>query len=246
MMLTTNLFNKANNEAMVDIATAIKAEGWMMMVKVLEDKETALEKKIENKNGTATPEMIEGYKSELEEVCKEITNLINKAGEVIATVEKVEAIIDKKLIKILACAENSKFEKYAIEWSDEEAEDLYDAMCNIHGINGDEVDNNNIKKSTDIIEKIVRLNLSFPETEYTEKVTVRLNKSDLRLINETWVRGSRNTYKKSKKEGTIEYKSTELKFVVSKRQKKNEDAVYDWSRFNAVLVQIALAKIANI
>lgn len=246
MMLTTNLFNKANNEAMVDIATAIKAEGWLMMVKVLEDKETALEKKIENKNGTATPEMIEGYKSELEEVRKEITNLINKAGEVIATVEKVEAIIDKKLIKILACAENSKFEKYAVEWSDEEAEDLYDAMCNIHGINGDEVDNNNIKKSTDIIEKIVRLNLSFPETEYTEKVTVRLNKSDLRLINETWVRGSRNTYKKSKKEGTIEYKSTELKFVVSKRQKKNEDAVYDWSRFNAVLVQIVLAKIANI
>lgn len=245
MMLTTNLFNKANNEAMVEIATAIKAEGWLMMVKVLEDKETALEKKIENKNGTATPEMIEGYKSELEEVRKEITNLINKAGEVIATVEKVEAIIDKKLIKILACAENSKFEKYAIEWTDEDAEDLYDAMCNIHGIS-DEVDNNNIKKSTDIIEKIVRLNLSFAETDLTEKVTVRLNKSDFKLINETWVRGSRNTYKKSKKEGTIEYKSTELKFVVSKRQKKNEDAVYDWSRFNAVLVQIVLAKIANI
>lgn len=246
-MLKTNLFAKVTDDkVMANIAIAIKAEGNKMMVSVLEEKVTSLEKRIENKNGTATVEMIEGYKSELAEVTKNIEALEAKIAEVATITAEVEEVIDAKLLRILACAENSKYEKYAISWSDEEAEALYNAMCNIHDFDGDKLNTANFKRSTDILEKVVRLALSFAETEYTEKVNVRLNKNDLRLINETWTTGAKNKYHKDNKNDTVEYKATEARFIVSKKQKKGEDAVYNWSKFNAILVKIAIAKIANI
>lgn len=246
-MLTTNLFKKVSEDTtMAKIALTIKYEGYKMAIEILNDKAVALQKRIENKSGAATAEMIKGYKSELAEVLKAIEENNAKAEELTATAEEIESVIDSKLIRILASAENSKYEKYAITWTDEESEDLYNAMCNIHGFDYDKLKSGNFKKSTDLLEKIVRIALSFPETEYTEKVTVRLNTNDLRLIGETWVVGARNKYSKDKKADKVTYKATEEKFIVTKRQKKNEDPTYNWSKFNAVLVKIAIAKIANI
>ena len=231
-MFTTNLFSKADDKAMANIAIAINAEGNKMMVSVLEEKVASLEKRIENKNGVATVEMVEGYKSELAEVTKNIEALEAKIAEVETITAEVEKVVDRKLLKILACVDNSKFEKYAISWTDDEAEALYNAMSNINGFNADKIDTANFKKSNDIIEKIVRLNLSFAETEWTNKVNVRLNANDFRILNQTWTTGAKVKYSRNKKEDTVEFKAIEERFIVSKRQKKGEDAVYNWSKFN--------------
>lgn len=64
------------------------------------------------------------------------------------------------------------------------------------------------------------------------------------MINEAWVRGYRNKYKKNKENGEITYKETSPSYLVSRR-KKNGEITYDWSKFNAILVKIVIAKIAS-
>lgn len=246
-MFKTNLFSKVSNDkVMANIAIAINAEGNKMMVSVLEEKVASLEKRIENKNGTATVEMVEGYKSELAEVTKNIEALEAKIAEVETITAEVEEVINPKLLRILACVDNSKLEKYAISWTDDEAEALYNAMSNINGFSFDKINSANFRKSEELVEKIVRMNLSFAETEWTEKVNVRLNTNDFRIINQTWTTGAKVKYSRNKKEDTVEFKAIEERFIVSKHQKKGENAVYNWSKFNAVLVKIAISKIANI
>lgn len=243
-MLKTNLFAKANNETLKNIALAVKYEYYEMIAELLTDKATALIAKIENPKKNTTEDMIKGWKSELEEVNKELDATVDKALALEEIVAPIIAIIPQKILRILASAENSKLEKYAIEWADDEAEALYDALCNIHEIDMDKINTANFKKSNDILAKIVRLNLTFEETEYSDKLAIRLNNTDLRMINEAWVRGFRNKYNKDKDNDTVTYKNTTAQYLVSRR-KKDGEYVYDWSRFNAIIVKIAIAKIAS-
>lgn len=242
-MLKTNLFAKTSDAHRVNIALAVKYEYYNMMIELLTDKATALIAKIENPKKGTTEEMIDGYKSELEVTNNSIEEYADKAGSLEDKVAPYLETIDEKLLRILACAEQTKLEKYAIEWDDEESEALYEALCNIHEVDIDKVKTANFKKSTDIIEKIVRLNLTITETEYNDKVAIRLNATDLRMINEAWVRGFRNKYKKNNETDEITYKETSPSYLVSRR-KKNGEITYDWTKFNAILVKIAIAKIA--
>lgn len=242
-MLRTNLFAKANNDDCANIALAVKYEYYNMMIELLTDKATALIAKIENPKKGTTEEMIAGWKSELDVTNQSIDEYDEKACAIEEKVAPYLEIIDEKLLRILACAEQTKLEKYAIEWDDDEAEALYEALCNIHEVDIDKIKTANFKKSTDIIEKIVRLNLTIAETEYNDKVAVRLNATDLRMINEAWVRGFRNKYKKNKDTDEITYKETSPSYLVSRR-KKDGEVIYDWSKFNAILVKITIAKIA--
>ena len=243
-MLRTNLFDRTNDENKINIALAVKYEYFNMMVELLTDKATALILKIEKPKKGTTEAMLEGYKSELEETNKAIDEYAKKAIALEDVVAPYINTIDEKLLRIMACAEQTKLERYAIAWSDEESEALYEALCNIHDTNMDNVKTANFKKSTDILEKIVRLNLTFEETEYNDKVCIRLNTTDLRMINEAWVKGFRNKYSKNKKEDIITYKDTVANYLVSRRKDKDGGYKYDWSRFNAILVKIAIAKIS--
>lgn len=244
-MLKTNLFAKVQNEKLAEIALAVKYEGYNMMVEMLSDKVCALAARIAKPKKNTTQEMIDGWKSELEVLEAEENAYAEKA---VALEEKVAPYIDaipQDLLRILACADMPKLEKYAISWEDEESEDLYNALCNIHEIDLDKVNPANFKKSTDILCKIVRHNLTFAETEYTEKVVIRLNNSDLRMINESFIRGFRNKYKSEKDSEIVEFKEHKAQTIVGTK-KKDGEKVYDWTRFNAILVKIAIAKIANI
>lgn len=243
-MLKTNLFAKADEVTRANIAKAIKYMGYNMMVEMLSDKICALAAKIANPKKGTTPEMIEGYKSELAELEKDCKKYSDKAVALEEVVAPYIDVLPESLLRIIACADNSKLEKYAISWTDEESEDLYRAMCNIHDIDIDKVNTANFKKSTDILCKIVRLNLTFPETEYSEKVAIRLNNSDLRMINESFIRGFRNKYTTDKESEITTFKEVKAQTLVTAKNKKGE-VVYDWTRFNAILVKIAIAKIAN-
>ena len=243
-MLRTNLFAKVSDVDCANIALAVKFEYYNMMIELLTDKVTALMAKVANPKKGTTEEMIKGWESEIEVTNQSIDEYDEKACAIEDIVAPYLEVIDEKLLRILACAEQTKLEKYAIEWTDDESEALYEALCNIHDVDIDKIKTINFKKSTDIIEKIVRLNLTIPETEYNDKVAVRLNATDLRMINEAWVRGFRNKYKKNKDTDEITYKETSPSYLVSRR-KKDGEMVYDWSKFNAILVKIAIAKIAS-
>jgi len=243
-MLKTNIFAKANDDAIKAIAIATKYAEYNMTIELIIDKETALMAKIQNPKKTATTEMIDGWKSELEELQKEEAEIIKKAEAIEATATPIIEVIGDKLLRIIACADNSKLEKYAITWEDDESAKLYDALCNIHELDTDKIDAGNFKKSTDIIEKIVRINLTFPETEYTDKITIRLNGSDIKMINEAWVRGFRNKYSRDRENEITTYKDTKATYLVTRKKTKDGTYKYDWTRFNAILVKIAIAKIA--
>lgn len=244
-MLKTNLFKKATDEELKGIMFAVKYEGYNMMIECISDKVCALAARIAKPKANATEEMIEGWKSELEVLEAEEAAYVEKAVELEEIVEPYINTIPRDLLRILACADIPKLEKYAISWEDDESEALYNALCNIHEIDLDKVNTANFKKSTDILEKIVRLNLTFPETEYSEKVVIRLNTNDLRMINESFIRGFRNKYKSEKDSDIVEFKEHKAQTIVGTK-KKDGEKVYDWSRFNAILVKIAIAKIANI
>jgi len=242
-MLKTNLFNHVADDKMQMFALAVKCEACDMTVTLNSEKVAKLERRLSKEENE---KIKEGIKAEIDIITAENDKMQQFIDNIADEVAPVYDEVDIKLLRVLACVDNSKLEKYAIEWTDADSEALYNAMCNKHDVDFDKVDSANFKKSNDLLEKIVRLNCTIEESEYNQRINIRLTNNDLRMIDEAWVRGFRNKYKSIKDTDDKEYKETTANYLVRRKGSAKKGYTYDWSNFNALIVKIMIAKIANI
>ena len=256
MLKTT--FVKLNNET-VNFAIAVRYELAKMSIEY--NNATIAKRAViaTNENGTYSDSKVQEALlkiDELEEENGKLQGVIDECKEAWAKVirEMVEpnekgfsndAKTVRTVLRVLACAENSRLYKYAIIPAFENKA-LYDAMEEIHvnskvGTDGHTIYNKEAyKKASDELDKIMRDTFSLTvETPYTKQVRVKLNATDRGILHSIYVKGFRNNF--STKEDTITFKGR----TVNTACKVKKDGTIDYSGLANDIAKIVIGKYAK-
>ena len=274
-MLNINFLNNEINDAtMKQFEIAVKFEQLDMTLSVISDKIVSLNKKIENKSGKFTVAQVEGFKSEKEELEKEMQ-------EINARIEECKPIYDivlaemttptttengtfqnsetavRNILRIIASAENTKLEKYAlIDFvNNDTLETLFNAFETCHTlVASNEVGiasaTKEVKKAYSeaeaTIQSILKNALSLPfATPYTDKVRVKFNGASMHKLHESYVKSYSNKYNKNKKEDTIAFNSCNARTIIQKNTDKDGNVTYKYADFAKTLCVLAIEYIAK-
>ncbi len=235
-----------------------------------------LGKKIDNKSGKYTVQEVEVFKAQMNALLEESKNcqlemqeLIDDYNEVkghlVAKIQEAkDSLVDDNsdevadnFLRVLASANNHKLEKLALP--NLGTVEMYDNFVICHDIEAT-TDNGRMtlgkaqkdayKKAEVEVQKALRLALSIPENDYTEKYNISFNKTDMRLLHETFVKGFKNRYEaikdadgKATKDFT--YQGYEVSYAITKRKAKDSDEyTYNFEKFSEVVARLAIGKIA--
>ena len=159
----------------------------------------------------------------------------------------------RNILRLSCCDDNSKFFKLAILTKDT-FESFYDSMVSLHDMDSDEIGANGLRKYSDksnavadtlekdiqgLIKKMFSVSI---ENEYTKKVNVKFNKTDLSCVHETFVTGLSVDIKNSKKTGTT-VDGVSFRYAIEKIEKKGKDPEYKGVRFKETLAKLAFNKL---
>ena len=263
-MLSINFKNNATVNDQAAFSQAVKYAGLSMTLELVSDQISALDKKIENKGGKYTTDEVEGFKSKktLLEVDKETFE--EEAAGIIAIYETVkDSMVESgsipenvdNILRVIAAAENSKLEKYALKRLG--TVEIYNNLMACHDLsrsndNGLAIIGKNDRAAydaaQDAIQRELREALTLEESAYTEKLTVRFNKTDMRLIHETFIRGFSNQYEVTKDDQGNEvsrvYKGVKVSRSIMTKKSKDGDVKYNFGKFNETIARLAIGKIA--
>ncbi len=263
-MLNINFKENATKEDRTAFAVAVQYSGLTMSISMTEDQIGSLEKKIENKKGTYTTAEVEGFKAKKILLEADLENFQEDAASIIGVYESVrDAMIENgsdegnvdNVLRCIAAAENSKLEKYALK--NLGTVEIYNSLATCHDIKrsndlGGQIMGKAEKaayaSAEDAIQRALREALSLEESPYTEKLTVRFNKTDLRLIHETFIKGFSNKYEIEKDDKGNEISRTYkgVKVAKSITTKKTDDGMkYDFRQFNTVVARLVIGKLAK-
>lgn len=161
----------------------------------------------------------------------------------------------RNILRLSACDENSKFFKLAILTAkNENFEIFYDSMVALHDMESEEIGTNGLhtyskasKERADkmeveiqgLIKKMFSISV---ENDYTKKVNVKFNKTDMNAIHETFVTGLKVDISKSKKSGTV-VEGMSFRYAIEKKMNRDGKPVYDGVRFKETLAKIAFTKL---
>lgn len=222
----------------------------------------------------STPEEITVAKTKLEKLQKEELKLVTSQAvdteahtlvisTVTAATNEHNATNDinalRNILRLSACDENSKFFKLAIITSNINFETFYDTMVSLHDMESEEVNASGIrsyskdaKEKADEMEKEIQtliktmFSLSV-ENDFTSKINVKFNKTDMNAVHETFVTGLNVDINKkvNKKSGatsrTVEGMS--FRYAIEKRVNQDGDITYNGVRFKETLAKIAFTKL---
>ena len=147
----------------------------------------------------------------------------------------------RNILRLSCCDDNSKFFKLAI-LTKETFESFYDSMVQLHDMDSDEIGANGLRKYSDksnavanalekdihgLIKKMFSIQI---ENEYTKKVNVKFNKTDLNCMHETFVTGLSVDMKNSKKTGTT-VDGVSFRYAIEKVEKKDKKQKKQHSKF---------------
>ena len=162
----------------------------------------------------------------------------------------------RNIFRIVACGENSKCFKKAI-LNDIKLDSLYENFMSIHDCTNSDLYNENgarlNNKSAQEAYKALNIEISgllksmfsiSLENEYTKKVNVKVNKTDLALLHETFVTGCTVDYVVDNKNHTKTYNGMSLKTAIRKSI-KDEKVTYSDRSFKETLAKIAMGYICD-
>lgn len=198
----------------------------------------------------------------------EMENLVKDYTTIVTTIAKTTKILDngntvqnvinavRNIFRIVACGENRKCFKKAI-LDDIKLDNLYETFMAIHDCtnpdlyneNGARLNNKSAQdayKALNIeIQGLLKSMFSIPlENEYTKKINVKVNKTDLALLHETFVTGCNIDYVIDNKNHTKTYNGVSLKTAIRKSI-KDEKVTYSDRSFKETLAKIAMGYICD-
>ena len=254
--------NIENNEQVNEIFSAIEWEKCDMMIAMNNDAISAKESIIANKKGTYTDAEVEAAKSakvlleaandELRAKQEEVSEIREKVLSAITSAKSedgnatndVNAV--RNILRLSACSENKKFFRLA-PVSCPALGTIYEAMEKIHSFDGDfsadgerinyAISKEAFKTVSKEVEKALRSMYSiFVENEYTQKISVRFNKTDLGHIHECYVRNFEvKTYKK---DGEVVITGGAYKTIITKKETE-KGVEYDGKSFFELISKLA-------
>lgn len=264
--MKTNYLSNNNNETINAIADAINFEKYDMLLSLNADaqkKQTSI-----ISSDTATADDVEIAQKKLKKLQDEATEFIEKQNTASANhslvLTKVSSASNefasndtnavRNILRLSACDENSKFFKLAIITENIKFESFYDAMVALHDMDSNEISNNGLrtyskeaKLQADNLEKdiqgLIKAMFSIQiENDFTRKINVKFNKTDMNVLHETFVTGLTVDMSKSKKNG-VNVEGLSYRYAIRKVTKQDGKPEYEGSRFKEILAKIAFAKL---
>lgn len=264
-MLSINFKNNATEGDKTAFALAVKYAGLAMTIEMTEDAISRLDKKIKNETGKYTIKQVDAFKDERDDLNSELEAYQEAADKALPIYETVkDAIVEggsipenvDNILRCIAAAENSKLEKYALKRLG--TVEIYNNLMICHDISnsndsGIAVINKEHRAAydaaQDAIQRALRECLSLEESAYTEKTTIRFNKTDMRLIHETFVRGFSNQYDIEKDEDGKEiartFKGVKVSHAIATKKSKDGDVKYNFGKFNETVARLVIGKLAK-
>ena len=264
-MIIKNLKNMDNQETVNKFANAITWEKCDMLLTL----NAEAMKKQENiiSSDDSTPNEISLAKEKLKKLEEEKKSVKEKQEEVFNDYDEVVGAISeahnehaqndetavRNILRLSCCDDNSKFFKLAI-LTKETFESFYDSMVQLHDMDSDEIGANGLRQYSakskavadalkDDIQGLIKKMFSVSiENEYTKKINVKFNKTDLACVHETFVTGLSVDMKNSKKNGTT-VEGLSFRYAIEKIEKKDKDPEYKGVRFKEVLAKLAFNKL---
>lgn len=264
-MLEIKFKTNATENDKTAFGIAVHCAGVKMTISMLEDQISALDKKIENKNGTYTEDEVSGFESKREVLESDREDMLTKEADLLSVYESVrDSMIEggsipenvDNVLRCIAAAENSKLEKYALP--NLGTVEIYNYLTTCHDLkatseNGKVTMSKAVKNAyvaaEDAVQRALRESLSLEESDYTEKLTIRFNKTDMRLIHETFITGFSNKYSVTKDDNgneiSREYKGVNVAKSIAVKTTKDGDTKYNFTKFNTVIARLVIGKLAK-
>lgn len=163
----------------------------------------------------------------------------------------------RNVLRLTACADNRKFFSYAILTECDNFAQIYDNFYALHKIDDDAFESCGKRKYNDnndqtfktiereiqaLIKKMFSISI---ENEYTKKVNVKFNATDMGALHECYTSGISAMVSFSKKAGTTEFNGYNCKFAITRKESKDGTVSYDGRKFMNLLATIAFQYICG-
>lgn len=161
----------------------------------------------------------------------------------------------RNVLRLTACANNRKFFSYAILTACDDFARFYDSFYALHKISDGAFDVSGRRKYRDsdaklfiIIEKEIRslikrmFSISI-ENEYTKKINVKFNSTDMGMLHECYTSGVSAVVRVSKKAGVTSFDGYNCRFAITRKEDKDGNVTYDGRKFMGLLATIAFQHI---
>ena len=265
IMIIKNLVNMTNETPVNTYTNALTWEKCDMLLTLNAEAQKKQEAIISSDESTA--DEIKVAKSKLEKLQKELSEIKNKQESVaddyttvlstIASASNEHTSNDetavRNILRLSCCDDNSKFFKLAI-LTDVTFASFYDTMVSLHDMESDEIGTNGLrsysKKSKETANKLEQdiqgliksmFSISI-ENDYTKKINVKFNKTDMNCVHETFVSGLSVDIKKNKKGTSVE--GVSFRYAIEKVENKKTGVIsYKGVRFKETLAKLAFNKL---
>ena len=209
----------------------------------------------EEKIATLT-EDLKKYESELAKVADVHKHVVSTIASVKNEHVQNNETSVRNVLRLTACGENYRYFSIAIKDNEELMEKLYNAFTVAH-VESKCDENGHITYSKDVktaysdinatVQKILKDSFSIPvANEYTKKVNVKFNGTDLKDLHETFVTGLTGVATKDKKTGDTTWDCTEYKTaIVARENKKTGKITYKGQGFMSNVAKLAMKYICK-
>ena len=264
IMLKINFLNNdATINQIAELAQAVRFELCDMTKKMNLDAIAKQAKIVANEKGTLDEDEIATAQAKIDKLETENVKLSTTMEELRTVynsiIEAMTVPNDKgysnnsdtvrTVLRVVACAENSKLYKYAIIPVFEN-ESLYNCLQAIH-VNNDVVEEGYstntkervalYKSAQEELDNIMRDTFSLPiATPYTTALRVKLNAQDRKVLHDCYIKGFSNKFD-TDDTGTITFKSRKYNTAV----KKNRKGEIDYSGLATDIAKIVISKYAE-
>lgn len=243
-----------NNDAITICDSKIaNKKGKLTNIQVEAEKSKKAELEKANKNLAEENEMLHDEWQDVVSSISGASKEFEKDGEKIIVTNDETAT--RNVLRLTACANNRKFFSYAILTSCDDFEIFYNSFYALHKISDGSFDVSGKRKYSEsdgklfvIIEKEIRslikrmFSISI-ENEYTKKVNVKFNSTDMGMLHECYTSGVSAVVSVSKKAGITSFDGYNCRFAITRKELKDGSVIYDGKKFMGLLATIAFQHI---
>lgn len=273
--MKANYIVNNNNETINTIMQAIDFEKCDMLLAL--NSEAQKKQNAIVSSSESTPEEVTVAKTKLENLQKEELTLVTARtadadahtlvlSTVTAATNEHNATNDvnalRNILRLSACDENSKFFKLAIITENINFATFYDTMVSLHDMESDEIGTNGLRSYSKTakenanqmeveIQGLIKKMFSIQvENDFTKKINVKFNKSDMNAVHETFVTGLSVDISKKVNKKTNETSTTvdgmSFRYAIERKQDRDGKITYNGVRFKETLAKIAFTKLFKV
>lgn len=244
----------ANNDAIVICESKIaNKKGKLKAIQVEAERSKKAELEKSNKKLSEENEMLYDNWRMVVDSISSAGREFEKDGEKITVTNDETAV--RNILRLTACGDNRKFFSYAILTSCDNFEQFYDGFYELHKISEGSFDVSGKRKYSGshnklfkVIEKEIRalikrmFSISI-ENEYTKKINVKFNSTDMGMLHECYTSGAGALVSISRKAGIISFDGYNCRFAITRKEDKAGNIAYDGRKFMSLLATIAFQHI---